>query len=132
MPIYTKKGDKGNTGTFLGRISKSDQLAAAIGTVDELNSWIGLCRQQSVSPSSVPPLNLRGGKLKGGDIGKELKKIQKNLFIIGSGLAGSGLKISSTETRRLEKLIDKLTDELPKLSNFIYPTGYLQVARAVA
>ncbi len=111
--IYTKTGDRGMTGTFYGRMAKSDQLAQALGTIDELNSWIGLCRTQySVMDS-------------------ELKKIQNNLLIIGSQLAGSKKRIKSSETPHLERLIDKLTKDLPKLSNFIYPMGYLQVARSV-
>ena len=61
MPIYTKKGDKGETGTFRGRISKSDQLAITLGTVDELNSWLGICGQD-----------------------KELQRIQTNLMAINS------------------------------------------------
>lgn len=128
--IYTKTGDKGETGTMKGRMSKSDALTSAIGVVDELNSWVGLVRS-SISPSSVPPLNLRGGK--GGDIEKELKKIQNNLFIIGSILAGSkAQRFRGSEVTRLEELIDRLTLKLPKLNNFVYPIGYLQVARSVA
>ena len=127
--IYTKTGDRGTTGTFHGRMAKSDQLATAIGTVDELNSWIGMVR---ISPLFVPPLKLRGGNPKGeGDIGVELKRIQNDLLVIGSQLAGSEKRINGAETKHLEKMIDKLTKELPKLANFIYPTGYLQVARAV-
>jgi cob(I)alamin adenosyltransferase len=90
-------------------MSKSDQLAIALGTIDELNSWLGICR--SVSP--------------------ELKRMQTNLLTIGSILAGSKLKLTNYEVIRLEKLIDKLTLKLPKLSNFIYPVGQLQVVRAV-
>ena len=93
--IYTKTGDRGTTGTFRGRMAKDDQLAQALGAVDEL------------------------------------KKIQSNLLIIGSQLAGSEKRIKSSEITHLEKLIDKLTKDLPKLSNFIFPMGYLQVARAV-
>lgn len=112
MPIYTKKGDKGRTSTFLGEADKSDELVEALGSIDELNSWIGLCR---------------GSVLDG-----ELKNIQTNLLIIGSSLAGSRKMLRDEETKKLEKLIDKLTDELPKLANFIYPVGEMQVARAVA
>lgn len=110
--IYTKTGDKGTTSTFGGRITKDNQLAKALGAIDELNSWVGICRNRT-------PLDV------------ELKRIQKNLLTIGSNLSGSGLKISTAETKYLEKLIDKLTKELPKLSNFIYPKGFLQVARSV-
>lgn len=118
MPkIYTKTGDKGRTGTFRGRISKSDDLAEALGAIDELNSWIGLCRQLSIPEFSR--------------LENELRRVQNNLMTISSALAGSGLKIKSGETGRLERLIDKLTEELPKLSNFIYPVGELQITRAV-
>src|SRR3989344_2806048 len=128
--IYTKTGDKGNTGTFQGRMSKADQLAAALGSIDELNSWIGAVRF-FISPSSIPPLKLRGGK--GGDIESELKQIQNNIFVIGSILAGSKKhKFRSSETTRLERLIDKLEAKLPKINNFVYPIGYVQVARSVA
>ena len=128
--IYTKTGDKGETGTMRGRMSKSDQLAAAIGSIDELNSWIGAVRF-FISPSSIPPLKLRGGK--GGDIESELKQIQNNIFVIGSILAGSKKhKFRSSETTRLERLIDKLEAKLPKINNFVYPIGYVQVARSVA
>ncbi len=107
--IYTKKGDKGETGTFHGRINKSDQLAITLGTIDELNSWIGVCGEN-----------------------KELHRIQTNLMTINSILAGSKVqRFRGSETRRLEKLIDKLQAELPELKNFIYPVGFLQVARAV-
>ncbi len=73
MPkIYTKTGDKGNTGTFYGRISKSDQLARALGAIDELNSAIGVCRRTT-------------------SLDEELRRMQKNLLTIGSSLSGSGL-----------------------------------------
>lgn len=128
MPIYTKKGDRGMTKTFYGAMSKSDALAEALGSVDELNSWMGVFR----TTLSGPPPSLGGGSKRGGmDLNQELNRVQTNLLTIGSMLAGSKKKISVYEVRRLEKLIDKLTGEMPKLSNFIYPVGYLQVARAV-
>ena len=111
--IYTKTGDRGRTGTFLGRMGKDDLLAQALGTVDELNSWIGMCR-------NATPMD------------EELKRMQKNLLTIGSGLAGSGMKISAAETKLLERVIDRLTKKLPRLTNFVYPTGPLHVARTVA
>lgn len=132
--IYTKKGDQGRTKTFHGKMSKADPLAEALGSIDELNSWLGWCRGQvSVGTTlSDPPPKLGGGR-KGGGIGKELKNVQANLLLIGSLLAGSTkeYRILNTETKKLEKEIDKMTKELPELANFIYPTGPFQIARTV-
>ena len=124
--IYTKTGDRGTTGTFRGRMAKDDQLAQALGAVDELNSWVGLCYN-----SPLTPLFIKERGTKEVSLDNELKRVQNNLFIIGSQLAASEKRLRDEETKRLEKLIDKLTKDLPKLSNFIFPMGYLQVARAV-
>ena len=122
--IYTKTGDKGRTGTFHGRILKSDDLAEALGAVDELNSWIGLVRGFTIYELRFKTIDV------------ELHRIQNNLLTIGSGMAGSGRKIRPQESKKLENRIDKWTGDLPKLGNFIYPTGagpagQLHVARTV-
>ena len=125
--IYTKTGDRGKTKTFLGEMSKADNLAEALGSVDELNSWLGLCRSL-IFNLKFEILNQYS------NLNAQLKNIQTNLLIIGTILAGSkkyDLKIINYETRKLEKEIDKMTEELPKLTNFIYPIGDIQVARSV-
>ncbi len=119
--IYTKTGDKGTTGTINGRHKKSDQLPVALGSVDELNSWMGFFRA-SVSMQDERFLG----------IDRELLEMQNNLLIIGSILAGARNKIKRQEIRNLEKLIDRYTDELPVVRNFIFPVGNLQVIRSVA
>ena len=126
--IYTKKGDGGNTKTFNGPISKADQLAVTLGTIDELNSWIGYCRSQIFNfQFSI------SNKFSIIQFDKQLKNIQTNLMTINSILAGAkAQRFKGTEVNKLEKLIDKLQAELPELKNFIYPVGYLQVARTVA
>lgn len=89
---------------------------------------MGLCKTSPLTPLLIQERGTKGVRLD-----KELKQIQTNLFIIGSILAGSKKhKFRSSETVKLEKLIDKLTLQLPKISNFVYPIGYLQIARAVA
>ena len=98
MTVYTKTGDKGTTGTFSGkRISKSSRLIAAIGTVDELNSYLGII----------------GG----------LSHIQINLFTINSILIGAKLTFSLDETKMLEKEIDEMEGKMPVLANFIIYSG---------
>ena len=87
--IYTKRGDAGETGTLNGRMSKGNQIAIGLGTVDELNSWIGVCYEMVIFE----------------EIKLELNRIQNNLLTIGSGLAGSNKKILASETKFLEKRI---------------------------
>lgn len=125
MSIYTKKGDKGETGLFSKkpeekiRISKSSLKINAIGAVDELDSLIGLTKSFTKDKKEI----------------KILSDIQRNLLTIGSILAGSDLKFSKSKTTKLEKMIDAWDSALPKLNNFILPGGtnlgaQLHVARS--
>jgi len=115
--IYTKTGDKGTTSLIGGtKVPKSDIRIETYGTVDELNSWIGLI----------------GDQLHEAEIRKELKEIQDRLFTIGSALATDGEKepkmklpdLHDTDIAFLEKRIDAMTDELPPMKSFILPGGH--------
>ncbi|OGH21504.1 MAG: ATP:cob(I)alamin adenosyltransferase [Candidatus Levybacteria bacterium RIFCSPLOWO2_01_FULL_38_13] len=124
MPIYTKTGDKGQTGLFSGkRVSKASLRIEAIGTVDELNSVIGLVISQIQNSKS--------------QITNELIEIQKDLFEIGAALANPRQALNlSKRVKEFEKTIDKMTKELPPLFNFILPGGgvagsTLHIARTV-
>lgn len=114
MKIYTKTGDTGKTSLFGGaRILKNHIRIEAYGTVDELNSHLGLLITY----------------LDDNDICKFLLKIQHQLFNIGSCLAidpSSDIKLPSVteeEVEALENLIDAYNLELPELKNFILPGG---------
>lgn len=116
MKIYTKTGDDGSTGLVGGsRVKKDDIRLEAYGTVDELNSVLGLLRSMSLNK---PEIEL-------------LIAIQNKLFNIGSRLAsdekGEGytasLAITGNDIRFLEDAIDKYESELPELRNFILPGG---------
>lgn len=125
--IYTKTGDKGQTSLYGGRrLPKSHIRIDAYGTVDELNSHIGLIRDQ-ISEDALRDL---------------LKNIQDRLFTIGANLASDPEKemkvpdILMTDVELLEKAIDKMNETLPDLKNFILPGGhttvsYCHVARCV-
>jgi len=120
--IYTKSGDKGETGLVNGeRISKSSSRIEAIGTVDELNSFIGL------SMSEVMPVIVRDA----------LHKVQHTLFDIGGELAHPGMSvIPDSKAKDLEKIIDDLSSRLDILREFILPGGYktasqIHVARSI-
>lgn len=128
MKIYTKTGDKGFTSLIGGtRVPKHHIRIESYGTVDELNSYIGLIRDQKIS---------RHDK----DL---LKEIQDRLFTIGSSLAADperskmiipDLKMEDVEL--LEQEMDKMNEILPELKHFILPGGstaisFCHVARCV-
>jgi cob(I)alamin adenosyltransferase len=113
--IYTKTGDKGETGLFGGkRLPKHHVRIEAYGTVDELNSYIGLLRD-----------NLTDDKVK-----ELLKEIQDRLFALGSSLASDPDKnmitpdIKETDISILEDAMDEMDKKLPALKNFILPGGH--------
>lgn len=127
MKIYTKTGDKGETGLFGGkRISKAALKIDAYGTVDELNSHIGLVKDVC-----------------GNEQSENLRQIQEELFTIGALLATpEGKKntffqpINQAAVDRLELLMDQMNEELPELDAFILPGGhphvsYCHIARTV-
>ena len=121
MKIYTKTGDKGQTALIGGRrVSKADLRIDAYGTVDELNSWIGLVRDQ--------PVNSNRKEL--------LKEIQDRLFTVGSELATDPEKapkrampaITPDDVHLLEEAMDTMDTELPELRAFVLPGGHQAVS----
>lgn len=121
MKIYTKTGDTGQTGLIGGRrVSKADLRIDAYGTVDELNSWIGLVRDQAVN----------------GDRKTLLKEIQDRLFTVGAELATDPEKapkqampaIVPADVTLLETSMDGMDEELPELRAFILPGGHESVS----
>ncbi len=133
MKIYTKTGDKGKTSLFDGtRVYKSNIRVETYGTVDELNSIIGIV---------IAELGIANYEL---GVKKELIAIQNNLFEIGACLANpavlENLKLNQQleeNTKQLENYIDVMTAEMPELTHFILPGGgkagaFLQLARTVS
>lgn len=128
MKIYTKKGDTGTTQLIGGvRVPKHHIRIESYGTVDELNSFIGLLRDQSIS----------------GDYKAILIEVQDRLFTIGSSLASdpesAKMKIpvlKEDDIHLLEKEIDKMDEVLPEMKSFVLPGGhtivsYCHIARCV-
>ena len=131
MKIYTKNGDRGKTSLIGGKkVSKHDLQVEAYGSIDELNSFMGLLKDYS----------------KNDELNKVLFKVQLKLFTIGSILAQENtssnsvilekLNISAKDTNFIELQIDKLEKKLPKLSKFIIPGGhklvsYCHVSRSI-
>lgn len=121
MKIYTKTGDKGDTGLIDGsRISKSDLRIIAYGEVDEANSHIGLIIS-NIEKNSIFD-----------DVKKILLDVQQDLFVLGAELANPNtLKDDNMLVKRemistIEKYIDNFESELAPISNFILPGGSIE------
>jgi cob(I)alamin adenosyltransferase len=108
--IYTRSGDHGETGLFGGeRIGKDDLRVEAYGTVDELNSIVGMI----LSVPQLPPA-----------IAALLTEVQHDLFDLGGELCIPGSRaIQAQQVTRLEEALDGLNDPLPPLKDFILPGG---------
>lgn len=120
LKIYTKTGDKGQTSLIGGtRVPKHHIRIESYGTVDELNSYIGLIRDQQIDQHSK----------------SILIEIQDRLFTIGSSLASdpdkSKMKIpdlKETDIELLEKEMDEMDKTLPEMKSFVLPGGHTTVS----
>ncbi len=128
MKIYTRTGDTGDTSLFGGgQVRKSDRRVEAYGTVDELNSLLGLVRTYDL-PAPAP---------------EWLEAIQNTLFHLGADLAtptdvtaGRAVRLDASAIQALEAAIDRMDGQLSPLRGFILPGGTpaaaaLHVARTV-
>jgi len=122
MKIYTKTGDEGKTSLLGGsRVAKYHLRIESYGTVDELNTAVGMLRSMELTPG----------------IAEVLIEIQNKLFTIGSQLASEPgepkfkiPKLLSEDTVYLETRIDKMEEDLPVMRNFVLPGGHPSVAQA--
>ena len=121
--VYTRRGDTGDTGLVGGqRVAKNALRIEAYGTVDELNAFIGIARQTTEEQMrACPMLNL---------LDHILKRVQHELFNVGSILATlpedihpKQARVTATEIAQLESEIDKMNEELPDLRSFVLPGG---------
>ncbi len=120
MKIYTKKGDKGQTSLIGGtRVLKSSMRIESYGTVDELNSYLGLVRDQEIHP----------------EYKRQVIEIQDRLFTIGSHLASDPIKskmelpkIFDQDIVNLEHWMDEMDKELPEMRAFVLPGGHISVS----
>ncbi|MFT7034717.1 MAG: cob(I)alamin adenosyltransferase [Cyclobacteriaceae bacterium] len=120
MKVYTKTGDNGSTGLLGGtRVSKGHIRIDSYGTVDELNSYLGLLRDQEVAREKV----------------SELIQIQNTLFVMGSSLASDPEKskvkipeLTEESIQALEESIDAMDNELPTMRNFVLPGGHQSIS----
>jgi ATP:cob(I)alamin adenosyltransferase len=123
MKFYTRKGDTGKSALLDSKklIPKNDKVFNALGAVDELNSYLGICK--AISKEEL--------------IHNILKRTQEDLFIIQAEIGGSKKKITDSELKNLERITDELSDKVGEIHKFVIYGGnisaaHLDYARALA
>jgi cob(I)alamin adenosyltransferase len=125
--LYTGFGDKGTTTLYdckQGRISKSSILVEALGSVDELNAYLGIIKVYS----DLDTVFLKTGNLSA-QAGKKvfyskiIEDIQQTLFVIQAELGGSTMSVSKKELNKIEKIIDEIGEILPPITTFTISGG---------
>lgn len=127
--LYTRQGDSGTSGLFgtKERFPKDSPIYEALGTLDELNSLLGVCfamarREGLEIPFSIPPL---------------IRAVQQHLFVIQAELAGTEKHIMQNQIDELEDMINRLEEKAGNPHSFVIPgatelAGFLDYARAVS
>ena len=114
--LYTKKGDDGTTKTFGcdQRISKSSAIAEALGSLDEINSFLGLCKVKSEEAQL---------KVGGDSFARIVHILQENLFMVQAELAGADKHIGEEKVKQVENWIDLVEHEMPPIKTFFISGG---------
>ena len=121
MKVYTRQGDDGTTALLTGeRVSKTHSIIVTTGTIDELNSWLGLLRDKFSDPSTTD----------------QIIHVQELLMSIATQITTlpdpkhlpSIDYVDESDVRALEKTIDQMSDQLPPLRNFVLPGGHESVS----
>lgn len=125
--LYTRKGDDGTSGLFgtKERLPKDHALYEALGTVDELNSLLGLCRAKSSETDEV------------GNVPAIITQVQERLFIVQAELAGANICLTKRHVTELESVITDIETYITNPHAFIIPganeqSALFDYARAVA
>lgn len=135
MKIYTKTGDKGTTALFGGtRVAKHHLRIESYGTIDELNSWMGLIRDQKIDKHYQNIIAIIQDKLF--TVGAVLATDPKKMILKNGKERLNIDKISAADIELLEKEMDAMNEELPEMTHFILPGGhttvsYCHIARTV-
>jgi ATP:cob(I)alamin adenosyltransferase len=119
--LYTGFGDNGTTTLFdckQGRISKSAMLIEALGSVDELNAYLGIIKVYSLIDKII--LKIGNKKI---SYSQTIEDTQQNLFIIQAELGGSKMSIRKKELNKIENIINKIGEVLPPITSFTISGG---------
>ncbi len=124
--LYTGRGDNGTTTLFhcdQGRISKSANIIEALGSLDELNAYLGIAKVNCINDSIVLKIGNKNIKLE-----KIILNIQNNLFMIQAEVAGSQIFVKNKDVKYLEALIGKIGEMLSPIKSFTISGGSLASA----
>jgi len=131
--ISTGKGDEGYTNLFSGnaQVSKNSPICQVLGELDELNSFLGMCRAKSKDCEERLGLYLEDNRMS-----SVIFDIQNDIFITQAEFAGADKKMSAEKTKRMESLINETENLVPKKNSFIISgedelSSYFDIARAV-
>lgn len=129
--LYTRKGDDGTTKTIgeTKRMSKSSALSEALGTLDELSAFLGLCKIEALNSNFTAVGQAKKSDINKVSVDQIVHSIQKNLFIIGAELAGSDKKITEEKVKEIEYITDTIEKELPPIKSFFISGGVELAAR---
>lgn len=127
---YTGKGDTATTGLFATskRFPKDDILFDVLGTLDELNAWLGLCKASCNNFDNIQSANR---------IRSSIEQTQEHIFIIQAEVAGSEKKLLKIHLWEIEKLINQMSENLTASQDFYIPGGcvlssFLDIGRTIA
>lgn len=128
--LYTRKGDKGDT-YFFGskkRASKASCQTEALGALDELNSYLGICRAKARKENI---------EIAGQHLYKIIETAQQNLFIIQAAIAGADKNISENKIKEIENIVDSIESKLPPIKTFFLAgatelSAYIDFGRTLA
>lgn len=120
--LYTGFGDKGTTTLFhcdQGRISKSANIIEALGSLDELNAYLGIVKVYAGQEKVKIDFNKKN-KILFSDV---LNGVQQTLFVIQAEIAGSQMTVKKADLNKIEKIIASISDALPPITSFTVSGG---------
>lgn len=119
--LYTRKGDKGDTGIFGcdQRFSKSSDIAEALGALDEANSFLGVCKMETAAKEPY---------LEGHNFSDMIEWAQQQLFIVQAHIAGADKTIEKEKITHMEAAIGMIEKELPPIKTFFVSGGTVLAA----
>jgi cob(I)alamin adenosyltransferase len=125
--LYTRKGDKGTTQFFgdKNRYSKASPIPECLGTLDELNAYLGVCRAESAERGDTTiPVGTKTETLT-----QILHDIQETLFIIQAEVAGAEKYVDIEKISHLELVTDTIEKTIPPITHFVIPGATYKAAR---